>query len=142
MKNNLISFMVGLIFAVGLGISGMTQPQKVVGFLDIFGDWDPSLVFVMGGAVVVHFIAYRLIRKRTSPLFSKEWHVPTKTELTPALFGGAFLFGVGWGLGGYCPGPAVTSLPSLEAAPFIFVLFMLLGMFLFKQLDKRLNIKK
>lgn len=142
MKNNIVAFVVGLIFAVGLGISGMTQPQKVVGFLDVFGSWDPALVFVMGGAVVVHFITYRIIIKRRSPLFADNWQIPTKTELTPALIGGAFIFGVGWGLGGYCPGPALASLASLDVGPIVFVTFMLIGMLIFKQIDKRLNIKK
>lgn len=142
MKNNLVAFLVGIIFAVGLGVSGMTRPEKVVGFLDIFGNWDPALVFVMGGAIAVHFVSYRMITKRASPLFSNKWHIPTKTQLTPTLLGGAFLFGVGWGLGGYCPGPALASLSSLDARVFIFVAFMIVGMLVFKQIDKRLNFKK
>lgn len=99
MKNALASFIVGLIFALGLGVSGMTQPQKVVGFLDLFGQWDPSLIFVMIGAIAVHFLTYRLIRKRNTPLLDTQWHVPTKRELTPSLMIGSVLFGVGWGLG-------------------------------------------
>lgn len=142
MKNGLASLVVGFIFAIGLGISGMTQPQKVVGFLDLFGNWDPSLIFVMVGGIVVHFATYKLIRKRKSPLFSVDWHVPTKREITPALITGALLFGIGWGLGGFCPGPAVTSLASFETKPFIFVLSMVAGMFLFRLVDKKLNIKK
>jgi uncharacterized membrane protein YedE/YeeE len=137
MKNNLVAFVVGLIFAIGLGISGMTRPEKVVGFLDVFGDWDPSLVFVMGGAVVIHFFTYRMITKRSSPMFAKEWKIPTKSELTPRLIMGSFLFGVGWGLGGYCPGPGLVSIPSLDTAPLTFVGFMLLGMLLFKKLKIR-----
>ncbi len=142
MKNGLAALVVGFVFAIGLGISGMTQPQKVVGFLDLFGNWDPSLIFVMLGGIVVHFVTYRLIRKLKSPLFSTDWNVPTKKEITPALVTGALLFGIGWGLGGFCPGPAVTSLASFEAKPFIFVLSMLVGMFLFRLVDKKLNIKK
>lgn len=142
MKNGLATLVVGFVFAIGLGISGMTQPQKVVGFLDLFGNWDPSLIFVMLGGIVVHFVTYRLIRKLKSPLFSTDWNVPTKKEITPALVTGALLFGIGWGLGGFCPGPAVTSLASFEAKPFIFVLSMLVGMFLFRLVDKKLNIKK
>ncbi|MBL7689003.1 MAG: YeeE/YedE family protein, partial [Bdellovibrionaceae bacterium] len=76
-RNAIAAYVVGLVFALGLGLSGMTQPQKVLGFLDLFGHWDPSLIFVMGGAVGVHFITYRLIRRRPSPLFDTKWHVPT-----------------------------------------------------------------
>jgi len=142
MKNGLAALVVGFVFAIGLGISGMTQPQKVVGFLDLFGNWDPSLIFVMVGGIIVHFVTYKLIRKRKSPLLSTDWHVPTKKDITPALLVGSLLFGIGWGLGGFCPGPAVTSLASFEAKPFIFVMSMLVGMFLFRLVDKKLNIKK
>lgn len=142
MKNGLAALVVGFVFAIGLGISGMTQPQKVVGFLDLFGNWDPSLIFVMVGGIIVHFATYKLIRKRKSPLLSKDWHVPTKKEITPALVIGSLLFGIGWGLGGFCPGPAVTSLASFEPKPYIFVLSMIVGMFLFRLVDKKLNIKK
>jgi uncharacterized membrane protein YedE/YeeE len=142
MKNGLAALVVGFVFAIGLGISGMTQPQKVVGFLDLFGNWDPSLIFVMVGGIIVHFATYKLIRKRKSPLLSTDWHVPTKKEITPALVTGSLLFGIGWGLGGFCPGPAVTSLASFESKPLIFVFSMLVGMFLFRLVDKKLNIKK
>lgn len=142
MKNAVAAFAVGFIFAIGLGISGMTQPQKVVGFLDAFGSWDPSLVFVMAGAVMVHFVTYRLIRKRNSPLLSAKWHVPTKTEITPALIFGSVLFGVGWGLAGFCPGPAVTSLASFEAKPLLFVASMLTGMLVFKAFDKKMTLRR
>ncbi len=133
---------VGFVFALGLGISGMTQPQKVVGFLDLFGAWDPSLIFVMVGAILVHFVTYKLIRRRTSPLFSVQWHVPTKKDITPALVAGAVLFGVGWGLGGFCPGPAMTSLGSLEGKPVVFVISMLAGMYLFRLVDSKLKLQK
>ncbi len=142
MKNALSALAVGFIFALGLGLSGMTQPQKVIGFLDLFGHWDPSLIFVMVGAILVHFVLYKLIRKRKSPLLSTHWHVPTKKEITPALIIGAFIFGVGWALGGFCPGPAITSLASFDKTSFIFVISMLAGMFLFKQVDKKLKLQK
>lgn len=142
MKNGLAALVVGFIFSIGLGVSGMTQPQKVVGFLDLFGNWDPSLIFVMLGGIVVHFVSYKLIRKRQSPLFSIDWHVPTKKEITPALITGSMLFGIGWGLGGFCPGPAVTSLASFETRPVVFVLSMLVGMFLFKMIDRKLKFRK
>lgn len=142
MKNSLAALTVGFIFAIGLGISGMTQPQKVIGFLDLFGKWDPSLIFVMLGSILVHFVTYRLIRKRRFPLLSTEWHVPSKTGLTPALIVGAFIFGVGWGLGGFCPGPAVTSLASFSYKPFLFVVSMIVGMFAFRQFDKIAKLRK
>ncbi len=143
-KNGIAALAVGFIFALGLGLSGMTRPQKVIGFLDVFGNWDPSLIFVMAGAIVVHFVTYKKIRKRASPLFSGDWHVPTKRELTPALILGSFLFGVGWALGGFCPGPAVTSLASasLDPTPVIFVLSMLVGMVLFKFVDSKIKFRK
>ncbi len=142
MKNSLASLFVGFLFALGLGLSGMTQPQKVVGFLDVFGNWDPSLMFVMIGAISVHFVLYKVIRRRKSPLFSIDWQVPSKKEITPALVLGAFIFGIGWGLGGYCPGPAITSLASFESRPLIFVISMLIGMLLFNLMDKKLKIKR
>ncbi len=141
-KQALAALAVGFIFAIGLGISGMTQPSKVVGFLDLFGQWDPSLIFVMVGAIAVHFVTYKIIRKRSSPLLVPNWQVPTKTNLTPALVIGALLFGVGWGLAGYCPGPAMTSLASLQTKPLIFVVSMLVGMYLFKFVDKKLKLQK
>jgi uncharacterized membrane protein YedE/YeeE len=142
MKNVLAAFLVGFVFAIGLGLSGMTQPQKVVGFLDLFGHWDPSLIFVMGGAVLVHFVTYRLIRKRNSPLLSAQWHVPTKQEITPALVIGSLIFGIGWGLGGFCPGPAVTSLAIFDGRPFVFDVSMLAGMGIFRLVDARLKLPK
>jgi uncharacterized protein len=132
MKNNFAAFIVGIIFALGLGISGMTRPEKVIGFLNIFGQWDMSLAFVMAGAIGVHAVTYRLIRRRNSPLFSKEFHVPTSKELTSSLVIGAFIFGIGWALAGYCPGPAITSLGSFQFRPFLFVGSMILGMILFR----------
>lgn len=142
MKNAVAALIVGFIFALGLGLSGMTQPQKVIGFLDLFGHWDPSLIFVMVGAIAVHFVTYKLIRRRTSPLLSAQWHVPTKKEITPALVAGAFIFGVGWALGGFCPGPAVTSLASFTTTPLVFVISMLAGMVLFRIVDKKLKLQK
>ncbi len=142
MKNSIAALIVGFIFSLGLAISGMTQPSKVVGFLDLFGNWDPSLMFVMVGAILVHSLTYGLIRKRKSPLFDLKWHVPTKKDVTPALVIGSFIFGVGWALGGFCPGPAITSLASFNKFPFIFVVSMFAGMVLFKLLDKKLKIQK
>ncbi len=132
MKKNIAALTVGIIFALGLGISGMTRPEKVIGFLNIFGDWDASLAFVMAGAITVHAVAYRLIRRRNSPLFSKEFYVPTDTEISTSLIVGSFIFGVGWALAGYCPGPAVASLASFQSRPLIFVASMIFGMVIFR----------
>tara|TARA_B110001454_G_C12723306_1_gene436441 strand:- start:47198 stop:47626 length:429 start_codon:yes stop_codon:yes gene_type:complete len=142
MKNSIAALVVGFVFAIGLGLSGMTQPQKVIGFLDLFGQWDPSLIFVMVGAIIVHFVTFKLIRKRNSPLFSSQWHVPTKKEITPALMIGAFIFGIGWALGGFCPGPAITSMASFDKTPFVFVISMVVGMVLFRHVDKKLKLQK
>lgn len=136
MKNNIAALVVGVLFATGLGISGMTRPEKVFGFLDVFGRWDATLIFVMAGAVIVHFVAFRFIVRRKSPLFSADWHLPQKTEITFPLIGGSFIFGVGWALAGYCPGPALTSLASFQIRPFIFFVSMILGMFLFRVVDR------
>lgn len=128
MKSAFSSFLIGVLFALGLGLSGMTQPQKVVSFLDIFGNWDPSLIFVMIGAIGVHFILFKIIIKRKAPVLSDCFHIPNKTKLDKKLTLGAALFGLGWGLVGYCPAPAVTALATMTIQPFIFILSMLLGM--------------
>lgn len=142
MKNNLSALIVGFIFALGLGISGMTRPEKIIGFLDIFGNWDPSLMFVMLGAIVVHFITYGLIRRRKTPLLSLAWHVPEKTKITPSLVIGSAIFGMGWGLAGYCPGPAITSLASFQLRPALFVIAMIGGMYAFKRLDQTFKLNR
>lgn len=128
----LLSFVVGLLFALGLGISGMTQPQKVIGFLDIFGQWNPALAMVMIGAIGFHGFLYPMITNRKSPILEDQFHVPTRRDVTPTLLIGAALFGAGWGLGGFCPGPGLTSLASGQNESFIFVGSMLLGMLIFK----------
>ncbi|HJL19910.1 MAG TPA: YeeE/YedE family protein [Sandaracinaceae bacterium LLY-WYZ-13_1] len=135
MKQNLTALVAGLLFGVGLPIAGMTQPSKVVGFLDFFGAWDPSLAFVMGGAIAVHFVLFRLILKRQSPLIASSFQVPTRRDMTPQLIGGAALFGVGWGLGGFCPGPGIVSLPAGSAEALTFVGAMTVGMLLYKGFD-------
>lgn len=141
-KNALASFATGLVFALGLGISGMTMPSKVLGFLDLFGNFDASLIFVMAGAILVHFITYRIVKKRKTPILDQQWHVPTKTNITPSLVIGAFIFGFGWALGGMCPGPAITRLAAFESKTIIFVVSMLVGMFIFRQVDKFLKLNK
>lgn len=133
----LMSFVSGLIFAVGLALSGMTQPAKVTAFLDFAGDWDPSLALVMIGAILVHAVLYRLIRHRPSPVFASTFAVPTRKDIDVRLVGGAALFGIGWGLGGFCPGPAITALASGRMAVVIFVVSMLAGMYLYKLEESR-----
>lgn len=135
MKSLLASFVSGLVFAVGLGISGMTQPAKVVGFLDFAGNWDPSLACVMIGAILVYAVLYRLIRKRPSPLFVPTFSAPTQTDIEPRLVGGAAIFGLGWGLGGFCPGPALTSLAAGNSLIVIFVAAMIVGMYFYKLVE-------
>jgi uncharacterized membrane protein YedE/YeeE len=120
----------GALFGVGLGVSGMAQPAKVLAFLDVGGDWDATLLFVMGGAVGVHFWAYRWMRRRSAPRLDERFFVPAGTPIDARLALGAVLFGVGWGIGGYCPGPAVVSLATLGAPVLVFVAAMLAGMLL------------
>jgi hypothetical protein len=126
----------GVLFAIGLGVSGMADANKVIGFLDLAGSWDPSLAFVMLGAIAVHLAFYRLLIRRESPLFGDRFHLPTRRDITPPLMMGSALFGVGWGLGGFCPGPALTSLAELESPAAIFSAFMLLGMLLPQRLQR------
>lgn len=142
MKSAWIAFIVGALFSIGLGLAGMTQPQKIIAFLDVFGKWDPSLLLVIGGGVAFHFMTYRLIRKRHHPLFDKKWHVPTKKDITPALVIGSTIFGIGWGLGGFCPGPAITSLATFGTRPIVFVASMIIGMGLFRLFDKKAKLNK
>lgn len=121
-------FAAGLLFGLGLVVSGMSDPAKVMNFLDLFGTWDPSLAFVMGGAVAVTFVGYRLVLARSRPLFDATFHVPTTRDIDPTLLAGAAIFGIGWGLAGFCPGPAFTALPLLAPGTLIFVPAMLIGM--------------
>jgi uncharacterized membrane protein YedE/YeeE len=131
MKALLVSFVSGIVFALGLGISGMTRPVKVIGFLDFAGKWDASLALVMIGATAVYFSVYRLARSRTAPLFAEKFSVPERKDIDRNLLLGAALFGVGWGLSGFCPGPAITSLASGAAPVFVFVIAMAAGIYLY-----------
>lgn len=123
----LSALLAGLIFGVGLLISGMANPAKVLNFLDLFGSWDPSLAFVMGGAIAVTLPGYALLRRRAQPLFANAFQWPTKTDLDGRLLGGASLFGIGWGIGGFCPGPALAALPLAAPGTLIFLPAMLAG---------------
>ncbi|MES2965421.1 MAG: DUF6691 family protein [Bdellovibrionota bacterium] len=137
-QRNIVAFVVGVLFAVGLAIAGMTQPQKVIGFLDL-QHWDPSLLFVMMGAVGFHAVAYRLVRRRSSPLLDTEFHVPERNDVTVELIGGAAIFGMGWGLAGFCPGPAIVAIASGEPRAYVFVGAMILGMLVFKEYSPHLS---
>ncbi|MDO8432819.1 MAG: YeeE/YedE family protein [Candidatus Binatus sp.] len=130
MKKYLVSLASGVVFALGLGISGMTRPSKVIGFLDFAGDWDPSLGLVMAGAMGVYAIAYQASRRMGAPLLSTSFAIPAQSNLDGRLIAGAALFGIGWGLGGFCPGPAITSMASGQAPVFVFVIAMAAGMIL------------
>lgn len=140
-ERTFVAFVVGLIFAFGLAIAGMTQPQKIIGFLDPL-NWNPSLLFVMMGAVGVHAIMYPLVRKRKSPLFDNEWHVPNRKDITPRLVLGSALFGIGWGVGGFCPGPGLAALVSGDVRAVTFVATMIAGMVLFIRTEKFLPVRK
>jgi len=134
-KQVVSAFFAGLLFSVGLVVGGMTQPSKVVGWLDFFGDWDPSLAFVMGGAVLVHTLLFRLVTKRESPVVAEVFQVPTRRDFTPRLVIGSALFGVGWGLGGFCPGPGIVSVPTLGSEALAFVVAMAAGVVLHETMD-------
>ena len=128
-KTTFVTFFSGVLFSIGLGISGMTQPQKVIGFLDVFGAWDISLAFVMVGGIISYLIFQLTIQKRFStPLLAKQFYIPTQNEIDKRLIFGAVLFGIGWGLGGYCPGPALTSLGAGSLSTIAFVVSMGFGM--------------
>lgn len=128
MRANVAAGVSGLLFGLGLGVAGMIRPAKVLGFLDIAGSWDPSLAFVMLGAIAVHAVAYRQIRRRPSPLFDVRFHVPARAAIDRPLVIGAALFGIGWGLAGYCPGPVLVSASGGQAKALAFVAAMLIGM--------------
>jgi uncharacterized membrane protein YedE/YeeE len=137
MKHRISEFLVGLLFGLGLILSGMTDPSKVLGFLDIFGVWDPSLALVMGGAIAVGFFAFALAKKRTVNFLGGALHMPTSRQIDKPLVIGAVLFGAGWGLAGFCPGPALVSLASGQIKAAAFVVFMLAGMQLFELFSRR-----
>ena len=124
---NVFSLTSGLIFGFGLAVSSMINPAKIVGFLDITGDWDPSLAFVMGGAVFVTALTFRLILKRPKPIFTDIFELPSKVSLDSKLITGAAIFGVGWAMSGLCPGPAISSIGLLDEKLLIFVCTLLIG---------------
>jgi hypothetical protein len=126
----------GLLFGLGLVVSGMTDPAKVIAFLDLAGAWNPSLAFVMAGAIAVSLIGFQLARRRERALLGEEMHLPTARRIDTRLIVGATVFGAGWGLAGFCPGPALASLLSAGYKPAIFTVAMLSGMALFEFIDR------
>ena len=126
--NRVSPFLVGLLFGIGLCLSGMTNPDKVLAFLDLGGAWDPSLAFVMGGAVAVAFLAFRTAARRATTLSGEPFHWPTEKTIDARLIGGSLLFGVGWGVVGLCPGPAIADIGYLDGRAALFVLAMAAGM--------------
>jgi uncharacterized membrane protein YedE/YeeE len=129
------ALLAGALFGVGLVLSGMVKPTKVINFLDVTGDWDPSLALVMGGAMVVHSVAYVLVGRRGKPLFADRLSLPTRRDLDPKLVGGAALFGVGWGLGGLCPGPGLVASAAAATDALVFVGTMVIGMALASRME-------
>ena len=132
-----VALVVGLLFGIGLIVSGMIDPSKVLGFLDLAGEWDPSLAFVMAGAVLVGTIAFGLAAKRSRTLLGDVMRLPSATAIDRRLVLGGALFGVGWGLAGYCPGPALASVVLGGPKPVVFVLSLLAGMAMFELLEHR-----
>lgn len=128
----------GVVFGLGMAISGMTNTDRVQGFLDIAGQWDPTLAFVMGSGLLVTFIGYKLVLKNPAPLFADAFSIPTRTDIDKALLIGAIIFGVGWGIVGYCPGPALAGLSYGYSATLLFVPVMIVGLLLAKPLGRLL----
>lgn len=128
--NIILSTLTGTLFGLGLAISGMIDPAKVLNFLDLAGHWDPTLIFVMGGAVLVTLPAYQLARRRSAPLLTTKFSLPKTNLIDRRLLIGAAIFGIGWGVGGFCPGPAVAALSSGQWPVLAFVLAMVAGMWL------------
>ena len=134
----IILFLIGLVFGVGISISGMANPAKVLNFFDFAGIWDPSLIFVMGGAVVVTFIGYRFVLKRPAPMMDVKFYLPTRRDLDLPLIAGSAVFGIGWGIAGFCPGGALPALGTGRSEVFIFVGALLAGIFAAKFLQSAL----
>jgi len=135
--NRLTEFLAGLLFGIGLMLSGMTDPGKIIGFLDLFGAWDPSLALVMGGAILVGVFAFALAKNRTRTFLDGALRLPVSTSIDKRLVVGGLLFGAGWGLAGFCPGPALVSLATGQPKAAVFVLAMLAGMALFEWSERR-----
>ena len=137
MRTLIPAFVCGALFAVGLILSGMTQPGKVIGFLDVFGGWDPTLAFVMAGAIAAHAPTRRWVNRRAAPLLDTRFHTPAERPVDGRLMGGAAIFGVGWGLAGFCPGPAIVSIGSESVNAIPFAMAMLVGVTVFKAIQTK-----
>ncbi|MDC8769952.1 YeeE/YedE family protein [Roseateles albus] len=137
--HRLSEFGVGLLFGLGLILAGMTDPSKVLGFLDLAGQWDPSLAFVMGGAILVSLGAFALAKKRSQSFLGGAMHLPTSRDIDRRLITGSLLFGAGWGLAGFCPGPAIVSVATGNPKAIVFVLAMLAGMAVFEIAENRVK---
>lgn len=137
MKQHISAFAAGLLFGLGLAISQMINPEKVLAFLDVTGDWDASLLLVMGSGVTVTLISYWLIMRSDQPLFEPRFQLPDRKQIDAQLLGGAFIFGLGWGAAGYCPGPAIAALTLVYWEPIIFIAAFLVGSFSYKWLFGR-----
>ncbi|MBW7875679.1 MAG: hypothetical protein H3C47_06815 [Candidatus Cloacimonetes bacterium] len=127
MKQQITHFIIGILFGIGLLLSGMTQPGKVIGFLDIFGNWVPDLAFVMIGAILINSIAHKFLMRRGRPLFGTGFNLPSKKDLDRPLIQGSILFGIGWGLAGFCPGPAIVSIGGLQTPAILFGIGLVIG---------------
>lgn len=132
-----MGYIAGLLFGLGLALAGMTDPARVLGFLDLFGAWDPTLMFVLGGAVVTTFIGYRFVFRQERPMIGETFQLPTRQDLDGRLIGGAALFGIGWGLSGYCPGPAIASIAGLTAPLVAMLIAMVAGWFVARAIPAR-----
>jgi uncharacterized protein len=141
MNQSISAFAVGIVFGIGLTLAQMVNPAKVLGFLDLAGDWDPSLAFVMGGGLAVAAIGYRLVWRRRQPLFAEIFQLPTRKDIDPRLVTGAALFGIGWGIAGLCPGPAIAVLGLGHSEAVIFALAMVSGFALFEIYERVLKIR-
>lgn len=128
MRHVLAGLAAGILFGGGLALAGMTDPAIVLGFLDVAGNWNPTLAFVMGGALAVTFVGYRLVWRRSAPVWAPRFHLPTVIGIDAPLLGGAALFGIGWGLAGWCPGPAIASLSAASIPLGLFLLAMVAGL--------------
>lgn len=135
----IVTYLIGLIFGVGISISGMANPAKVLNFFDVAGIWDPSLAFVMGGALAVTFVGYRYVLRRPAPVLSAAFQLPTRRDLDLPLIGGSAVFGVGWGIAGFCPGGALPALGTGVTDVFLFTGALMVGIFVAKLAQNRIS---
>jgi uncharacterized membrane protein YedE/YeeE len=126
---HVLTYLIGLVFGLGISMSGMSNPAKVINFFDVAGTWDPSLAFVMGGAVFVAFLGYRFVLRRDRPVYEPAFDIPTRRDLDARLIGGSAVFGIGWGIAGFCPGGALPALGTLDMRVFLFTAALLAGIY-------------